>query len=136
MSCEEKIRLAGDRLNLELRQACDGLSFISETDAPIVPVEAFVGSSVKDFVEESAGGERVKVFPVGSFFDRPTTEQEWHTDADRERVRRFRRLRKIILDNLDDVMTYRAGKIRVEIFVLGTDREGKLAGIRTRSVET
>ena len=74
--------------------------------------------------------------PFEEFFSRLTRVQDWHAEAEKERVRRFLKLRKLLRENLKETTVLRIGRIRIDIYVVGVDRYGKLAGIRTKAVET
>lgn len=141
MGERKKNQLAGKALLAALEKACRGLFYISETDAEIAPVVA-AGTDSKQFAEfikeraSAAGGGPIGSKPAEEFFQRLTQDREWHTEAEKDKVRRFRKLRKVIFENLEEVTMFRIGRIKIEIFVLGYDAKGNIAGITTMSVET
>ncbi len=137
MPINEKKRITAVELYAHLENACRGLIYVSETDREVVPVFEFGGGSLSAFVQRNISEEGPIETPAADdFFRKLTTYREWHSDVDRKRVRGYRRLQRIIDANLDDVRLFRAGRVRIEIFVLGYDAEGNIAGIRTGSVET
>ena len=127
-------------LKNELEAACRGLVYISETDRPIRPVFEAVGgeTTVTEFVSRNlpAGSGSIKEKPPSLFFDRLTVDRDWHSADDKKMVRRFRRLESLLMDNLIEVTMFRAGRVQVEIFVVGRDDDGNIAGVRTSAVET
>jgi hypothetical protein len=132
-----KKRLTGEDLLAALEDACRGLTYISETDSKVVPL--LIAKENADSLAETLkklGDRPVEEKRPEAFFERLTRDQEWHTEADRNKVRRFRKLEKLILENLDSVRLVKAGRIRVEIFIVGRDEAGNIAGIRTAAVET
>jgi hypothetical protein len=137
---ETKIQLAGDELFIALSRASRGLIYVSEIDAEIEPIlvcspgELSMNQLVKRRL--SGGNQPVETTTAAEFFDRLITDQDWHSEAEIKKVRRFRRLKKIIFDNLCDVRLIRAGRVQIDIYVLGYDQSGNIAGIVTRSVET
>jgi hypothetical protein len=137
---KNKKRLAGPALKKELETGCRGLVYISETDRPIGPVFEAVGSgtTLTEFVSRNlpASSVSVKENPATLFFDRLTADRDWHSSDDKKVVRRFRRLERMLIDNLAEITMFRAGRVQVEIFVVGWDDEGNIAGIRTSAVET
>lgn len=132
--------MAGDELFTALSRACRGLIYVSEIDAEIEPI--LVSSpgelSIDQLLERQLPGKDlpIKATPADKFFDRLVSDKDWHSESERKTVRRFRRLKKIIFDNLCDLRVIRAGRVQIDIYVLGYDRSGNIAGISTRSVET
>ena len=118
-----------DRVLRLLAEACEGLTYISETDAAVEPI-VLPASDGEPF------GRRAERSGEEEFFDRLTREREWHGPDERERSRAFARLRGTMHENLTDITVYRVGEIRIEIYVLGRTRDGTIAGVRTRAVET
>lgn len=130
-----KNRLAGDALFAALENASRGLNYVSETDAEIIPVLAD-RSSTNEYVQEQGQSQPIETGSAAEFFERLTKDRVWHSDAEKRNVRRFRKLEKLLSSNVEGLAMFRAGRVRVEIFVLGYDADGNIAGIRTRSVET
>lgn len=133
-------KLSGRELLGEIDHRSAGLFFMSETDAEIVP---FSGGRVTSVT--AAGLLRALSLPpqthiqtasFDDFFERLTRKRDWHTEADRRRARRFRQLDDVLRENLEDRHMFRIGEIRIDIFAVGRDAEGNLAGIKTRAVET
>lgn len=136
----EKIFMVRDKILDQIKSACAGLIYISETDAAInvftndgassenaETVSSYLKTSPDEFVEE------IK-FDV--FFDRLTADKDWHGPMEKARVKQFQTLKKTLADNLRDIRVFKAGRIRKKIFVVGFDKDGRLAGIKTEAVET
>lgn len=123
-----------------LEKLTKDLIFISETDSPILPVDLGKADSVS--IEELRRlygidlSVVVEEVPVERFFERLTKKEEWHGKRETERARRFSKLEKHLRANLREIKVYKIGKVRREIFVIGLDGDGRLCGIRTKSVET
>ncbi len=49
---------------------------------------------------------------------------------------KFKRLKQLLIENLNELHVYRVGRVAIDIFVVGRDREGNLAGIKTKAIET
>jgi hypothetical protein len=124
-----------------LRDAVEGLVYISETDAPW---EAFAwpeaaGSPTAEEVRRLGGhppdapAEESDWF---EFIEPKTTDEDWHGDAERADVRRYRRLREVVERRMTDVRIVRIGEIEVTTYVVGRAVEGGWAGVRARAVET
>jgi hypothetical protein len=105
-----------DSLENEIANLCKELYYISETDSPVEAVSFNV--------------------PAGKS-SRLTREENWHTETERKRARQFADLWRLMKEKLKDIKVFRFGKIRIEIFVIGREKNsGRLVGIRTMSVET
>ena len=116
-----------------LRQAAAGLTYPSETDAPldVFTWPAAAGASPRAAVESQApsAGRKLEEVPILEFF----AELEACDDGDR-----FRRLREILTSQLSGVTVLRVGadERRVDIYLLGKTASGAWAGLHTISVET
>ena len=120
--------------------AADGLTFVSETDAP---VEVFVWPKGTPFSPEALRAhehidtaEPLETEEVDHFFRNVTKPREWHEAAEKEQVRRFEVLRDLLTAELTDVTVYRFGTTAILVYVLGRTADGTTMGIRTKVVET
>lgn len=140
---EKKKFAAGDKKSdappRELVDACRGLVFISETDADIEP---FVcgetrSRSLRSYLDAlQVDGKAVEEVPFANFFDRLTTEKDWHRALDKKRTRQFSKLRNVLEESLEDLRVIRVGRIRIDIYVAGVDSKGRLTGVKTTAIET
>jgi hypothetical protein len=78
----------------------------------------------------------VEEIELRTFFEKLTRDRDWHNGAQQRLTKRFAELEKLLTENLDDCKVFRFGTIRIDIFVVGRDGEGNLAGVRTVAVET
>jgi hypothetical protein len=129
-----------DALFRDIELACDGLIYISESDAPIV---AFASKPGDKFTAEEAVRQLglpletpVEQRDFDEFFSRLTANRDWHGDAERMRAGKFLALQKLLKENLRDLNVFRIGRIRIDIFVVGSDANGRVMGIATKAVET
>lgn len=133
--------LSDTDLENSILKLCEGLLYISETDSPFQLVTGGKASSVSaEDVVDRFGDDRPK-WPVEEisfreFFERLTKMHDWYGEDERERVRKYRRLRTMLECNLSDVRVFRVGRIQIDIYVVGLDREKNLVGIKTKAVET
>lgn len=134
----EKNTLKGEALREVLEKVCNGLVYVSESDAEIraILVERGGSLSLEGFIKRSSSSDMIETRPAADFFAGLTADRPWHGDTQRERVGQFRELARIFFDNTREQRMFRVGKIRVEIFVVGYDSKGNIAGIRTEAVET
>lgn len=122
-----------------IRTACEGMEYISETDAPIVAFSAGETQAVTpENILRHAGLDSNA--PVGEvafdeFFLRLTAMKDWFGEREKTRAKRFLELKKLLEENLCDLKVYRFGKIQVDICVVGI-AAGHILGFRTKAVET
>ena len=123
-----------------LKSACEGLNFVSETDSDVVPV--FGGeprsASTADFLTsiEVPPTKDVATTDLEKFFSKLTKKREWFGETQRANAARFKALKLLLESELSDLKIFRVGKIRISIYVLGLDREGKVAGVKMDAIET
>ncbi|MFM9904494.1 MAG: nuclease A inhibitor family protein [Pyrinomonadaceae bacterium] len=120
--------------------ACEGLIYISETDAPVT---LFQGSRVENVAREiilqQSGLDQAAIIEeitFDQFFERLTVVKDWYGEAEKERAKKFAGLQKLLGENLRDRKVFRIGEIRLDIFAVGIDKDGFLTGITTKAVET
>ena len=127
------------RFQRELKAACRSLQFVSETDADIIPFSAAAPSSgslrsyLKTLEITSAEIEEVA---FDNFFDRLTKEKDWFGPTEKDRAEQFAKLREVLETNLEKLRVIRVGKVQIDIYVVGLDANGRLAGVKTKAVET
>lgn len=123
-----------------LEKATDALFYISETDAEIIPfigreVDAVTTAAIVEMAGVAADAT-VEVISADVFFERLTIHKDWFGDREKQRAERFAKVHEILKAELTEITVVRIGRIRIDIIVAGRDRNGRLAGIRTRAVET
>lgn len=123
-----------------LEKACAGLTYLSETDAEVEP---FFGGKVEilntqSFLETIGESEKKPVEVTGArqFFERVSKIHDWHTVSQKKNAEKFTALRKLLESNLSGLRVFRVGRIRIDIYIVGIDRDGNLAGVKTHAVET
>jgi hypothetical protein len=126
----------------ELEGAVEGLFVPSERDAPLVPfvLEGYDGGELRaaDLLRLTGydAAIPVEVVSLAEFFAAATAERDWHTDEERERAARFKRLAEILDGALEDVRVFKVGYAVKDVYILGRAGDGTYAGLRTRVVET
>ena len=123
-----------------LGKACEGLVYISETDAPVIPYRGpKVDRSIKESLVAAVGaqskGTAVEDDPE-RFFARLTAEKAWFGPAEIKTAKKFQMLKRILTEDLRDLKVVRFGSIRIDIYVVGIDSDGTIMGISTKAVET
>lgn len=127
-------------LRREIERISNGLYYISETDAEILPFSGAKADSVtKENFLSQMGNEPdapVEERDFAGFFARLTKIQDWFGDEEKQIAARFAELKELLERNLKDVKVFKVGRIELDIYVVGLDADGKLSGIKTKAVET
>ena len=125
---------------LPFAAAAKGLYYISETDAEIVP---FSGEKAEAVTKEEllrqtlrTADEKIEEVTPDAFFAQLTHLQDWFDSARKERAAMFAELYDELESGLRDLHVFRIGQTRIDIYVVGLDADGRLAGIQTKAVET
>ena len=123
-----------------IARLCEGLVYISETDAPITvftggPVDELNSESIIAFTRSTCD-VRIEDVDFDKFFARLTKKEAWHNDANREQTRKFLELQKLLEENLNDLKGFKIGAIRVAIYIVGLDKNNNVIGLKTDAVET
>lgn len=122
----------------KITDATEGLVYISETDAAVKPFAArrLHIHDIREAIELEAGDRSIAEFSVREFFSRLTTVRDHFGPVENERARRFAELETLLRHNLRDLSGFRVGRIQVDLFIVGLDREENVIGITTKAVET
>jgi hypothetical protein len=114
-----------------LKQASKGLLFPSETDAPF---KAFLWESAGQLTPERvcalAGAEE------GTEVEEMSLDDLLETVPSEDRAD-FQRLVDAIRQQLSEVKVYKVGdEAERDVFIVGKDHDGEVAGLKTKVVET
>jgi glucose dehydrogenase len=124
----------------KLKQASEGLLFLSETDAPfeIIHWQAqgkLTPAQVLQLTNHSPDAP-IQVLSVDEFFAIATAEEDWHDQDERETVQRFQNLVSILKQNLSQLQVYRVGDRSIDAYIVGVTDGGDWTGLSTKLVET
>jgi hypothetical protein len=121
-------------------QVSNGLVYISETDAEVVPfVDGEADAVTKEAVLKAAGlpdDTRVEEVDFDQFFTRLSAVKDWYGDEEKKRAGQYARLSEVLQGYLRELKVFRLGRVQIEIYIAGLDETNHLAGVRTRAVET
>ena len=126
----------------KLKKVTDGLMFQSESDYPI---ELFYleGNGKKSIARDDIlnvgkypAKTLVKTLKLEDFFGNAVQEQSWHGAEEKEIVKRFQELVRILKEDLSDVKVFKVGKVEIDVYVIGKTESGDFAGVKTKVVET
>ena len=140
MSVSDKAETPKVNLSEQIKKAADGLWYISETDAEIFPFTGRKADSVtKEILLNQTGNPPdapVEERDFEQMFERFIKIQDWFGDEEKATAKKFAALKSLLEKNLTNLKVFKVGRIEVDIFFVGLDKEGNLAGIRTKAVET
>jgi hypothetical protein len=123
-----------------LKAACEGLTYMSETDSDVTPMfgKKVSGSTTQEVLSAIgvAAKDKIETADADSFFSRLASYKEWFTGQQKVNADRFGALKNLLESELADLKVYRVGKIRIEIYVIGVDKNEKVAGVTMKAIET
>ena len=116
------------------------LYYISETDSAIFPftgaaADAVTGEEILRQTEKDSNTP-IEERNFAEFFGRLTAEQDWFGRDEKRRAKKFEKLKNFLEENLRDLKVFKIGSIEIDIYAVGLNSDGKLAGIRMKAVET
>lgn len=124
----------------QITDAAEGLFYISETDAEILP---FAGASAEKVDREEILKQTKKMNETeieersfSDFFARLIEIQDWFGEEETENAKKFSRLKEVLENNIRDLKVFKIGKVELDIYVVGLDAENTFLGIQTKAVET
>ncbi len=139
-SAEKNLNAQKNELSDQIKKAAEGLYYISETDAEIVP---FIGKSAEAITKEEILSQTgceidsdVEERDFAEFFARLMEIQDWFGDEEKETAQKFGQLKELLERNLRDLKVFKIGKIQLDVYVVGLDAENILLGVKTKAVET
>lgn len=124
----------------QITKITKGLSYISEVDAEI---SFFAGNKAEAVTAQNLLNQAGKP-PDAPIQEKDFTEffaglveiQDWFGEEETATAKKFADLKDLLEKNLKDIKVLKVGKIELDVYVVGLDAEGKLAGIQTKAVET
>lgn len=114
-----------EHLRNQLERACEGLYYISETDAPITVVN-----------EIAEAGEATETRTFDEFFGPMIAIRPGYQEQQIVRAKKFLELKSLLEGSLHDLAVYKFGDVRRRIYIVGRNDKGDVIGLRTESVET
>jgi hypothetical protein len=133
--------LGGEYHDEVLTLATEGLWFTSESDYLFETVSwPAAGPPTEAKVLAASGlpaSSPVESTTFTQLFDWRARAEEADMDPDeRESVRRYRHLRRVLEDNLTDTLVVRIGSIQIHVFAVGRTSCGEIAGVSSIAIET
>ncbi len=135
---DKKLR-ESDGLVRQIELAVRGLTYQSETDAAIKVFSGQKADSVSlENVLSQIGSmdSKIEEKEFNAFFEPLIKSRDWFGDDERKKMENYIVLKNLLQINLIEKKVFRIGKIKIDIFVLGLDKDNTLCGIQTKAVET
>lgn len=135
----KKNESAAASLEIGIKDACEGLIYVSETDAPVTIFTTPAGLKSRDEILQYAGANAdtpVREVPFAAWFGQVTAMKEWFGEAEKSRAKKFLELQKLLEEGLTSLRVYRVGTIRIDIYIVGESADGRIIGVKTLAVET
>jgi hypothetical protein len=98
-------------------------------------VTAVTVNEVLRFGKHDANAQ-IEEISLEVFFSRVTMIEDWFGDEEKETAQKFSELQKLLEDNLKEIKVFRVGEVEIDVYVVGVDADGNLAGVKTMVVET
>ena len=116
----------------EIRKACEGLEYPSESDTPFDVIQwpaAGAATAQAQVASHNRSGRKIEELAPDDFF----AELFEGDDGDR-----YRRLRATLEGHVKNLKIFRvgSGEVHVDIYLLGQSASGDWIGLHTISVET
>ena len=113
---------------------------MSETDAEMTPLVWKISGKLHDSLlvikAKVPRGSEIEKCSVQDFFKNRVKEQEWHTPEEKADAGRFAELLKSLQSTLSDLMVYKIGEAKKQVFIVGKLNDKFYAGLSTYVVET
>jgi len=123
-----------------LKKATQGLSLMSEKDAPFKTVSwpADGKLSKKKVVElgKHAADSPVEEMTLDALFAPLVKDQDWFGKAEKAAAEKYRQLLKTFRENLSEPKVYKVGQAKKKVYILGKDKDGNWTGLSTDALET
>jgi hypothetical protein len=122
-----------------LKEAADGLLYMSETDEPFDVVHW--GKATSDLAGEvrrragAAAEAGMKEITLDKFFGQLTDPPHADEDAAADAAQ-YRKLVGTIREHLNNVRVFRTGKVNIDIHIIGENTDHEWVGLKTKAVET
>jgi hypothetical protein len=125
-------------LTEELTTLTQDLLWMSESDYPLEVVSYHCSNITPEQLLEQnnlPSDTPVETLTIERFFALALREESWYNEEERETRNRYQQLFDFLNDRLNDLIVYRLGEVKIDVYILGTV-EDKTVGLKTTVVET
>ena len=122
----------------QIKEASNGLLFLSESDHPLEVVELKsndIEKEIRQFALKPADTV-IEKQTVDYFFRNMVKTYPGYSGEQLTTAQRFLKLQELLKQKLKDAQVYRIGTIQVDAFIIGQLHDGTFGGLRTKLIET
>jgi Nuclease A inhibitor-like protein len=124
-----------------LRAIAHGLTWMSESDYPFEVLQLPDRANPPNTEEllQLTGHDAdapVEEISIKNFFAPAIQPQDWHEEADKQRMQHFQTLLQWIEQHLSNVKVYRVGAIAIDVYIIGKTESGAWINLSTKVIET
>lgn len=150
-------------LNEQLKDHTEGLYYLTESDAPVsvftggyaekVDAEALQREIRNQLDTENSESQDTPAVINGAdpgkhqytnfqeqtldeFFTNPTRIREGAGQREIDYATRFINLKELLEKNLTDIKVFKIGDSKLDVYIVGLDRDGNLSGVQTQATQT
>lgn len=117
----------------DIKLLTDGLLYLSESEFPF-EAKALGNDKTAALQQLGIDENKAKQNTVEKFFEKLTTPQDWHSDADKINLSRFVALRDFVLTNWKETTVYKQGATEIDIHIVG--QADQFYSLSTKAIET
>ncbi len=140
MNLNKDVNSKTEEFLAQIENLTDGLCYMSETDARILPFTGQKAAAVTATEvlsqTKSAPNAAIEERDFSEFFGRLSDNQGWFGEEEKATALKFADLKSLLEKNLKDLKVFKIGKIQIDIYAVGLDTQSILIGIQTKAVET
>jgi hypothetical protein len=124
-----------------LRNACDGLLYMSDSDEPFETLvwkysgESLDAEKVLALAAHKAG-DSIEEVACDGFFRQMLDQAAAQGEGAAETADKVRALQKVVKDQLSAVRVFKVGKVNIDVYIVGRTRDADWVGLHTKAVET
>jgi hypothetical protein len=110
-----------DSLVAALKQASEGLLYISESDYPYEVIHWEKAPLTEEFVRQKAvvpNDAPVEIVEFSDFYNPDEPDPDWYGEEEKAASAKFRHLMKLLVDSLTRLQVFRLGEIEIDIYIL------------------
>jgi gamma-glutamyl-gamma-aminobutyrate hydrolase PuuD len=126
----------------QISTAVQGLSWMSETDAPF-DVQCWTEIAPDGLTPEAVlayaqlpPDTLIEAISLDDFLAPAIQAQPWHFEEEVQNVEQFQALRTLLGQTLTQIQVYRCGTVEIEIYMVGQGPDSTWIALHTSAVET
>ena len=125
--------------SIDIKIASEGLLMMSESDYPLEYFSTLETVLDEELILRLSGkpaNTSIEIIELEYLFRNMIKVYPESNDIEKRSAERFKELISILRSELAQLKVYRIGYIQVDIFIAGITKEGVVAGLKTKLIET